>query len=159
MASRKNIHTKDNLIAQNRKARFNYEILSTIEAGIMLTGPEVKSLRLGKVSINEAHAGEESGDIYLFNFYIEEYDNAGRETHRPRRPKKLLLHKREISKLIGLSYQQGLTLVPLKVYFNGKGLVKIELATAKGKKIHDKRETEKNRSWQRDKQRLLKQLN
>ena len=159
MASRKNITTKDNLIAQNRKARFNYEILSTIEAGIMLTGPEVKSLRLGKISINEAHAREENGDIYLFNFYIEEYDNAGRETHRPRRPKKLLLHKKEISKLIGLSDQQGLTLVPLKVYFNEKGLVKVELATAKGKKIYDKRETEKKRSWQRDKQRLLKQLN
>jgi SsrA-binding protein len=159
MASRKNITTKDNLIAQNRKARFNYEILSTIEAGIILTGPEVKSLRLGKISINEAHASEETGDIYLFNFYIEEYDNAGRETHRPRRPKKLLLHKKEISKLIGLSNQQGLTLVPLKIYFNEKGLVKVELATAKGKKIYDKRETEKKRSWQRDKQRLLKQLN
>jgi len=159
MASRKKTTSKDNLIAQNRKARFNYEILSIVEAGIILTGSEVKSLRLGKVSINESHAGEDSGDIYLFNFYIEEYDNAGRETHRPRRPRKLLLHRKEISKLIGLSDKQGLTLVPLKVYFNEKGLVKIELATAKGKKLYDKRETEKNRSWQRDKQRLLKQAN
>lgn len=142
---------------QNRKARFNYEILETYEAGIVLTGTEVKSLRQGKANIVDAHAGEMEGDMYLFNLYIAEYSGGNRFNHETRRPRKLLLHKNEINRLLGKVQTKGLTLIPLSIYFNRKGFAKVSLGLGKGKKLHDKRATEKEREWQRDKARALKQ--
>lgn len=144
------------LIADNRKARFNYEILETFEAGVQLTGTEVKSLRGGKATIGESHAGPSGSDIFLFNAYIPEYLQANRFNHTPKRPRRLLLHRRQINKLIGAVQREGLTLIPLKLYFNPQGRAKLELALARGKKLHDKRETEKERSWNREKGRLLR---
>ena len=143
--------------ADNRKARFNYEIGQTFEAGIALTGTEVKSLRGGKATIGESYAGEMGGEIYLFNAYIPEYLEANRFNHETRRPRKLLLHKREVNKLIGAVQREGMTVVPLKVYFNDRGRAKVEIALARGKKLHDKRETERARDWQREQGRLLRQ--
>ena len=143
--------------ADNRKARFNYEIGDIFEAGIALTGTEVKSLRVGKAAIAEAYADTRGGEIWLLNSNIPEYLQASRFNHAPKRPRKLLLHRREIEKLIGAVERQGMTLVPLKLYFNDKGRAKIELALARGKKLHDKRETEKRRSWERERGRLLRQ--
>ena len=145
------------LVAENRKARFNYEILETFEAGIALQGTEVKSLRMGKSNIAEAYAAEEGGDLYLINAHIPEYLQANRFNHETRRPRRLLLHKKEISKLIGAIQRDGMTLVPLKLYFNAKGRAKLLLGLARGKKIHDKRETEKKRSWERDKARIMRE--
>lgn len=145
------------IIADNRKARYNFEIVETLEAGLSLSGTEVKSLRTGKANIAESYATEESGEIYLVNAYIPEYLQANRFNHETRRPRKLLLKKREIAKLIGAVQRDGMTLVPLKLYFNIRGLAKVELALAKGKKVHDKRETEKKRDWQRQKARLLRE--
>jgi SsrA-binding protein len=145
------------VVADNRKARFNYEIGDTFEAGIALTGTEVKSLRVGKAAIAEAYADTRGGEIWLLNANIPEYLQASRFNHAPKRPRKLLLHRREIEKLIGAVERQGMTLVPLKLYFNDKGRAKIELALARGKKLHDKRETEKRRSWERERGRLLRQ--
>jgi SsrA-binding protein len=142
--------------AENRKARFNFEILDTVEAGIMLRGTEVKSLRQGRSTIAESYAGEKGGELWLYNAYIPEYQEAGQFNHETKRPRKLLLHRREMNKLIGAISQEGLTLVPLRMYFNDRGMAKIALGLAKGKKLHDKRETEKNRDWQRDKARLLR---
>lgn len=144
------------LIAENRKARFHYEIMETFEAGIALTGTEVKSLRAGKSNIAESYATEQNGDLYLINAYIPEYLQANRFNHETRRPRQLLLHKREISKLIGAIQREGMTLVPLKLYFNARGKAKLLLGLARGKKIHDKRETEKKRSWEREKARILR---
>jgi SsrA-binding protein len=144
-------------IADNRKARFNYAIGETFEAGIALTGSEVKSMRSGKTSIAESYAAARDGELWLINANISEYKQAGRFTHEPKRPRKLLLHKRQINKLIGAVEREGMTVVPLKVYFNAKGRAKVELALAKGKKLHDKRETEKRRSWDRERGRLLRQ--
>ena len=144
------------VVADNRKARFNYEIGDTFEAGIALTGTEVKSLRVGKAAIAEAYADARGGEIWLLNSNIPEYLQASRFNHAPKRPRKLLLHRREIAKLIGAVEREGMTLVPLKLYFNTKGRAKVELALARGKKLHDKRETEKKRSWQREKGRLLR---
>jgi len=145
------------VVADNRRARFDYEIVDTLEAGIMLTGTEVKALRVGKGNLNDSYASVEDGEVYLINAYIPEYENANRFNHLPRRPRKLLLNKREIHKLWGATEKQGNTLVPLKVYFNEKGIAKVDLAIAKGKKKHDKRDTERDRSWQRDKARLLRE--
>ena len=145
------------LVADNRKARFNYEILSTVEAGLQLKGSEVKSLRQGKASLGDAYASEEGGELYLMNAHIPEYDAANRENHEPKRPRKLLLHKREIGRLAGAVQREGMTLIPLKLYFNPAGRAKLELAIARGKKLHDKRETEKQRTWQRDKARLMRE--
>ena len=145
------------LAADNRKARFNYEIGQTFEAGIALTGTEVKSLRGGKATIGESYAGEMGGEIYLFNAYIPEYLEANRFNHETRRPRILLLHKREVNKLIGAVQREGMTVVPLKVYFNDRGRAKVEIALARGKKLHDKRETERARDWQREQGRLLRQ--
>jgi SsrA-binding protein len=145
------------VVADNRKARFNYEIGDIFEAGIALTGTEVKSLRVGKAAIAEAYADTRGGEIWLLNSNIPEYLQASRFNHAPKRPRKLLLHRREIEKLIGAVERQGMTLVPLKLYFNDKGRAKIELALARGKKLHDKRETEKRRSWERERGRLLRQ--
>ncbi len=145
------------IVADNRRARFNYEIGETVEAGIALTGSEVKSLRVGKAAIAESYADARRGEIWLINSNITEYLQAGRFNHAQKRPRKLLLHKRQINKLIGAVEREGMTLVPLKLYFNDKGRAKVELALAKGKKLHDKRETEKKRDWQREKGRLLRQ--
>ena len=144
------------IAADNRKARFNYEIGEKFEAGIALTGSEVKSLRSGKAAIAESYADARRGEIWLINSNITEYLQAGRFNHTPKRPRKLLLHKRQINKLIGAVERDGMTLVPLKLYFNDKGRAKVELALAKGKKLHDKRETEKKRDWGREKGRLMR---
>jgi SsrA-binding protein len=141
----------------NRRARFNYEIGQTFEAGIALTGTEVKSLRGGKSSIADAYAGERDGELWLYNAYIPEYLQANRFNHKPRRARKLLLHRREMNRLIGAVHRDGMTVVPTKIYFNDKGRAKVEVALARGKKLHDKRETEKKRDWDREKHRLLKE--
>ena len=145
------------IAAENRKARYNYAIGETFEAGIVLTGTEVKSLRLGKASIAESYADARDGAIWLINANIPEYLQANRNNHAPKRPRKLLLHQRQINKLIGAVEREGMTLVPLKLYFNEKGRAKAELALAKGKKLQDKRESEKKRSWERERGRLLRQ--
>lgn len=144
-------------VAENRKARYNYEILETFEAGIALQGSEVKSLREGKANIAESYASAERGEIYLINSSIQEYRQANRFNHDERRPRKLLMHKREIARLIGAIEREGMTLVPLKLYFNDRGIAKVQLALARGKKLHDKRETEKKRDWNRQKARLLRE--
>jgi SsrA-binding protein len=148
---------KFRVVADNRKARFNYAIGDTFEAGVALTGTEVKSLRQGKATIGESYADARGGEIWLINSNIPEYQQASRFNHPPKRPRKLLLHRRQINKLIGAVEREGMTLVPLKLYFNEKGRAKIELALARGKKLHDKRETEKKRSWERERGRLLRQ--
>jgi SsrA-binding protein len=142
-------------IAENRKARHDYEIIETIEAGLVLLGSEVKSLRLGRASISEAYAGEESGRIMLINANIPEYD-ASRKKHEPKRKRPLLLHKKQNNRLIGMIQREGMTLVPLKLYFNDRGIAKISLGIAKGRKKHDKREAIKQRDWDRQKARILK---
>ena len=144
------------LVADNRKARFNYEIGESFEAGIALTGSEVKSLRAGKATIAESYADARGGEIWLINSNIPEYLQAARFNHTPKRPRKLLLHKRQIDKLAGAVDREGMTVVPLKLYFNDKGRAKIEIALAKGKKLHDKRETEKKRNWERERGRLMR---
>jgi SsrA-binding protein len=143
--------------AQNRRARFDFFIDDVLEAGIMLTGSEVKSLRGGRASVNEAYAGLKSGELYLFNAYIPEYLQAGRvDQHEPKRPRKLLVRRRELDKLAAGIKQKGVTLVPMSVYFNDRGIAKVEIGLATGKKKHDKRQNEKERSWQRDKARLMR---
>ncbi len=144
------------IVADNRAARYHYTIEDTLEAGIALTGTEVKSLRGGKATIGEAYAGPSGGDLMLFNAYIPEYLEANRFNHEPKRPRRLLLHRRQINKLIGATQRQGYTVVPLKIYFNDKGRAKIELGLGKGKQAHDKREAAKERDWQRDRARLLR---
>src|SRR6202161_3088434 len=135
------------VVADNRKARFNYFIDETMEAGVALTGTEVKSLRLGKATIAESYADSRDGAIWLINSNIPEYLQAHRFNHLPKRPRKLLLHAREINKLAGAVEREGMTIVPLRLYFNEKGRAKIAIALGKGKKLHDKRETLKKRSW------------
>ena len=154
MAKKKDDGTK--VIADNRKARFAYAIDDTLEAGIMLVGSEVKSLRGGKSTIAESYATAKDGELFLVNAYIPEYTQASRFNHEPKRVRKLLLHKREVARLSIAIQREGMTLIPLKMYFNAKGRAKVELGIAKGKKLHDKRETEKQRDWQRDKARLLR---
>lgn len=144
------------VVAENRTARFNYAIEDVLEAGISLTGTEVKSIRGGKSTIAESYADPRDGEIWLVNANIPEYLQANRFNHEPRRPRKLLLHKRQINKLIGAVEREGMTLIPLKLYFNEQGRAKLELALAKGKKLHDKRETEKKRDWSREKGRLMR---
>jgi SsrA-binding protein len=145
------------LVADNRRARFDYEILDTYESGIELKGPEVKSLRAGHMSLSDSYAIVNRGELYLMNAYIPEYREANRFNHETRRPRKLLLHRREIDKLAQGVLREGLTIVPLKVFFNPRGRAKVDIALARGKKVHDKRETQKERSWQRDRQRLLRE--
>lgn len=144
------------IVADNRTARFHYEIGETFEAGIALSGTEVKSLRAGKATIGEAHAAEYGGEIWLYNVFIPEYLAGNRFNHEPKRPRKLLLHRRQINKLIGAVQREGMTLVALKLYFNDRGRAKVELALGRGKKLHDKRQTEKERDWNREKGRLLR---
>jgi len=147
-----------NLIAENRRARFDYFLEQTFEAGLALTGSEVKSLRNGRANIAESYAAVEGDQIMLVNADIPPYTQANRFNHEPRRPRKLLLHRKEIDRLIGAVQREGRTLVPTKLYWNDKGLAKLELALAKGKKVHDKREAEAERDWKRDKARLMKDL-
>jgi SsrA-binding protein len=147
---------KIKVVADNRRARFNYEIGDTVEAGIALTGTEVKSLRVGKATIAESYADAKNGEIWLVNANIPEYLQANRFNHAPKRPRKLLLHKRQIARLASAVEREGMTIVPLKLYFNDKGRAKVELAVARGKKLHDKRETEKKRSWDRERARLMR---
>ena len=144
------------ILAQNRKARYNFEILDTLEAGIILTGSEVKALRSSKVNITDTYAASEKDEILIHNLHIDEYKNSSQSKHNPRRIKNLLLHKREIKKIHRLVDQKGLTIIPLKIYFNRTGIAKLQIAIARGKKIFDKRETEKQRDWDRSKQRLMK---
>ncbi len=143
--------------AINRRARFDYEIGQTFEAGVVLAGTEVKSLRGGKAAIGEAHAAESGGEIWLYNAYIPEYLEANRFNHETRRPRKLLLNKREIARLTSGVNREGMTIVPLKIYFNDRGRAKVEIALARGKKLHDKRQTEKERTWGRERSRLIKE--
>lgn len=145
------------IVAENRKARFNYEIIDAFEAGLVLTGTEVKSLREGKANIAESYATEEGGEIWLINSHLPEYLQANRFNHETRRRRKLLLNKKEIARLFSAVNREGMTLVPLRIYFNDRGRAKLELALAKGKKLHDKRETQKQRDWQRQKSRLLRE--
>ena len=144
------------IIADNRKARYAYAISETLEAGIMLMGSEVKSLRSGKSTIAESYAHAKDGELWLVNSYIPEYTQASRFNHEPKRTRKLLVHKREVQRLSAAIQREGMTLIPLKLYFNAQGRAKLELGVAKGKKLHDKRETEKQRDWQRDKARLMR---
>ncbi len=149
--------TSYKVIADNRKARYNYSIDDTIEAGLMLTGTEVKALREGKANIAESYASDEDGEIWLINSNIPVYLQANRFNHEPRRRRKLLLRQREIEKLRDGISREGMTIVPMKLYFNDRGIAKLEIALAKGKKVHDKRETEKKRDWQRDKARIMRE--
>lgn len=144
------------LIAENRQARRNYQIESTLEAGIALTGTEVKSLRDGRANIAESYAREENGEILLINSTIPIYPPAAQFNHEPGRKRRLLLKKREMAKLIGAVEREGRTLVPLKLYFNDRGIAKVELALATGRKAPDKRDVEKKRDWDRQKGRLLR---
>jgi len=152
----KKAEPKLKVAADNRKARFNYAIGEAFEAGIALTGTEIKSLRNGKATIAESYADAKDGEIWLVNSNIPEYLQANRNNHAPKRPRKLLLHKRQINKLIGAVEKEGMTIVPLKIYFNQRGRAKVEIALAKGKKLHDKRDTEKKRDWQRERGRLIR---
>ena len=144
-------------VTVNRKARRNYIIEDTIEAGLVLTGTEVKSLRGGQANIAESYATEREGALYLVNSYIPAYGGASRFNHEPRRPRKLLLRKREVARLVGAVTRQGMTLVPLSLHFSERGIAKVDLALASGKKRYDKRAAEKERSWRRDKARLMRQ--
>ena len=143
-------------IAENRKARHNYFINDTLEAGLILTGTEVKSLRLGQASITEAYAGEKDGSLHLLNAHIPEYKGGNRFNHDPLRPRPLLMHKQEITRLTNAISRSGVTVVPLKLYFNERGIAKCLLGIAKGKKQHDKRATAKDRDWKRDQARLMR---
>lgn len=143
-------------IAQNRRAFHDYFIEDRLEAGIVLTGTEVKSLREGRGTISEAHAGEMEGELYLFNAYIPEYHGGNRFNHETRRPRKLLVKSREMARLFGAVQRKGMTLVPLSLYFGKNGYAKVEIGVARGKKQYDKRATEKDRDWQRDKQRIMR---
>jgi SsrA-binding protein len=145
------------IAAENRRARYDYELGEVYEAGLMLTGTEVKSLRLGKATIAESYVSiERDGQVWLINATIPEYTQGNRFNHEPKRPRKLLLHAKEIVKLAKGVEREGMTIVPLKIYFNDKGRAKIAIAVARGKKAHDKRESEKERDWNREKGRLLR---
>tara|TARA_B100000963_G_scaffold53391_1_gene41515 strand:+ start:366 stop:836 length:471 start_codon:yes stop_codon:yes gene_type:complete len=145
-----------NIVAQNRKASFNYFFEDTLEAGIELLGSEVKSLRAGKGNIADAYALESQGEIYLHNTYIPEYKQSSYNNHDPRRLRKLLLKRKEINKLIGKINRDGFTVIPTRVYFNSKGVAKVNIAVGKGKKQHDKRQTKKQRDWNREKSRVFR---
>jgi len=147
---------KQKIVAENRKARFNYHIEDTLEAGLALSGTEVKSLRQGEGTIAESYAEVRDGEAWLINANIPEFSHGNRFNHVPKRPRKLLLHTREIEKLLGAVERKGMTLVPLSIYFNSRGRAKVELALAKGKQAHDKRATIKDRDWKRDKARLMR---
>ncbi len=148
--------TNFKVVADNRRARYNYEIGDVFEAGLVLTGTEVKSLRSGKATIAESYASAEKGELFLINATIPEYGHGNRFNHEPKRPRKLLMKAREIAKLTQGVAREGMTLIPLKVYFNDRGRAKLTLAIGRGKKLHDKRATEKERDWNREKSRVLR---
>jgi SsrA-binding protein len=145
------------IAAQNRKARFNYAVKETVEAGIILCGPEVKSLRLGRATLTEAWAGERNGELYLFNAYIPEYQGGVLSRFEPRAPRKLLVHRKQLRELIGAVTREGRTIVPLDIHFNDRGIAKVELAVAEGKNKADKRHAIAERDWARDKARLMRE--
>ena len=145
------------LIAENRRARFDYFLEDKIEAGLTLKGTEVKALREGRANIAESYAAVEGREITLVNAHIPEYGPANRFNHEPRRPRRLLLHRRQIDRLLGAVRREGRTIIPTRLYFNDRGLVKLEVALAKGKKAHDKRATEADRDWKRDQGRLMRE--
>ena len=147
------------MAARNRKARHDYFIEDNIEAGIMLQGTEIKSIRNGRSSIEESYASEENGELFLVNAYIPEYQAGGLSQHETRRPRKLLLHKKELSKMINAVNRQGATIIPLSLYFNKRGMLKVDLGIAKGKRQYDKRQTEKKRDWKRDQARIMRDKN
>jgi SsrA-binding protein len=149
--------TVDGVVASNRRARFDYEILDEWEAGLCLQGTEVKSLRTGKANIQDSYAEVNDGEVFLINAYIPEYGKAGQFNHETRRTRKLLLNKQEINRVVGKLHKSGLTLVPLKVYFNAKGKAKIVIALAKGKTKYDKRETERRKAWEKEKTKVLRE--
>ncbi len=157
MATKKKADTNGKLIADNRKARHNYEFVETFEAGLVLTGTEVKSLRNGKAMIAESYATDEDGEIWLINSHIPEYLEGNRNNHDPRRRRKLLLKKREMHKLINAINRDGMTIVPNRLYFNDRGRAKLQIALAKGRKAHDKRQVSKERDWKREQGRLLRE--
>jgi SsrA-binding protein len=154
-ASRKEAGIK--VVADNRRARFDYEIMQTFEAGVELKGSEVKSLREGRTNLAESYAAMKAGELYLINSNIPEYREANRFNHDPKRPRKLLLHKKEIAKLANGVLREGLTIVPLKMFFNPRGRCKVDIALARGKKLHDKRDAIKERSWDRERARILRE--
>jgi len=154
--AKKNKDDDRKIVADNRKARYAYSIESAIEVGIVLMGSEVKSLRAGRANIAESYALAKDGEIFLVNANITEYAAANRFGHEPKRMRKLLIHKSEVRKLAAAIQREGMTLIPLKLYFTPRGIAKLELGIAKGKKLHDKRETEKKRDWARDKARILR---
>jgi SsrA-binding protein len=151
------VGVKVKTVAENRRARYEYFIEDVVEAGIALAGTEVKALRQGEGSIAEAYAELKDGQMWLVNANIPEFSHGNRFNHEPKRPRKLLLHEREIYKMGNAVARQGMTLVPLSIYFNDKGRAKVELALGKGKKLHDKRETEKARDWKRDAARIMRE--
>ena len=148
---------KTKIVAENRRARYDYYIDSTVEAGIFLTGTEVKSLRFGDGSIAESYAEVKNGEVWLINSNVPEFSHGNRNNHVPKRPRKLLLHEREIARFTGAVERKGMTLVPLSVYFNSRGRAKVELALAKGKNVADKRATTKDRDWKRDQARIMRE--
>ncbi len=156
-ADEKKRELPEKLVADNRKARFNYEILDSLECGIVLLGSEVKSLRDGKLSLEESYARVKDGAVWLVGADIAEYPQATIWNHAPKRPRKLLMKQAEVRKFAALAHEKGLTLIPLKVYFTGRGIAKILLGLCKGKKLHDKRATIKKRDWSREKGRLMRQ--
>ena len=156
--AKKKPRPRGRMVAQNRRARRDYTINETFEAGMQLTGTEVKSLRLGRGSIAEAYAGEKDGELWLFGAHIPEYEGAGSHlNHEPTRSRKLLMKKREIAHLLGAVQRKGMTLVPLNIYFNPRGIAKLELALAEGKHAYDKRQAVKTRDWNRQKARLMRE--
>ncbi len=156
MAAKKKKDDSNGLVAENRQARRNYEIEDTIETGLTLLGTEVKSLRQGRANIAESYAREEDGEIVLVNATIPIYEPAARFNHEPTRVRKLLLKKKEIAKLLQGIQREGMTLVPLRLYFNDRGIAKLQLGLAKGRKNYDKRDVEKKRDWDKQKARLMR---
>ncbi len=148
---------KKKIVAENRRARYDYFIDDVFEAGIVLTGTEVKSLRFGEGSIAESYAEVKDDQVWLINANVPEFSHGNRHNHEPKRPRKLLLRERQIAKMHGAVAREGMTLVPLSVYFNSQGRAKVELALAKGKKAHDKRETIKERDWKREQSRVMRE--
>ena len=152
-----NTGIKAKIVAENRKARYEYFIDEVVEAGIALAGTEVKALRQGEGSIAESYAELKDGQMWLVNANIPEFSHGNRHNHEPKRPRKLLMHAKQISEFNGAVTRQGMTVIPLMIYFNDRGRAKVELALAKGKKLHDKRETEKTRDWKRDAARIMRE--
>ena len=153
------MRTADRYVAQNRRARHDYLIEDTIEAGVALQGTEVKVLRQGQGSITEAYADQSGGELFLVNANIPEYPAAAHFSHQPRRPRKLLLHRKQIHRLLGAIQRDGMTVIPLSIYFNERGRAKVELGLARGKRKADKRQTEQQRDWQRSRARILRGSN